>query len=1033
MKHSLLALLLLILPINLLAKESAIPTSGDVRVPLGVYNNMLDQLRDKPKPAPASYAIGNSKISVNIVDYEDHTSADISVSLTVKTFEKKWTLVPILPYGAALSKVTVNGKPAQLVQGVEWLSWSTDKAGTSKIELKYNIDAQRSESGFVLPLPVPRAAATKLTVKYPGENQDMAIIPSSNLRTTKKSSTTTTTASIPTSSSILISWRIPSKQSYIMSRAVYKGVLRGDAIVWKVNYNVEVFTGESVNLNLMPSSITLSDVLINKKAATIKEKDGQFVAILQGRGNYNVQVEFLVPVLKVQGPPSISISVPRVPISRFELTLPGKKEVTVTPKTNVLSTFKRNKTVATVYMPLGDHIAFTWVDAIPEDQKTQLRANANLYHSLYAEEGVIHGKAVIDFDITHGTTNTLAFHIPNETQVNRISSTTGGVSDWIATNTKKKATNNKSKLITVYLDRAIKDKFVLEVVYEQLIEKTNAEVSISIPLLNAVNMHRQRGMIALLVGPELSLKPLNEKNVTKVGENQLPAFVRNAISMTIAHTYKYINHTPELVVTTVAPERKIGKFDAQVDTLISLGEVTMKGSASIKLDMKSGSVTELELKIPLKVNVLNVAGPSIRNHNINSSNNYQIIHIEFTQEMDGQFRLDVNYEKILSDQITELAVPTIGVLGAEVEHGRIAVEALTAVEVQPGITQQLSTLDINELPKQLILKTSNPILLAFKYVHAEPPYKLTVKMTRHKELDVQVAAIETAKYQTLITNDGLAVTTAKFQIRNSRQQFLRLVLPEDSQVWSVFVNNKAEKPANATGVDGLNAVLIKMINSSMGFPVEIVYATTIEKMGMFGAVTTQLPQPNIVVTQSRWDVFMPAGPNYHSIDTNMNIIERGISADPRQYANEMAQTAKGTQRGSIIPMRVNVPTQGILFSFEKLYANQSGEVAAFTIRYASASGNRIGIIVSLLGIILIWIGIFALRTAKIKSPQQTAMAFIGSGSLFLMIAIGYFKAEVLIASYAAIFGGIVYAIVAMMPKIRQRRMKQKDSLEPELE
>lgn len=519
MKHTLFAMLLFIAPFSLLAEQSAISSSGDVRVPLEVYKNMLEQLRDKPKAAPASYAIGDSKILVNIIDYEDHTSANISVTLTVKTFEKKWTLVPILPYGAALSKVTVNGVPAQLVQGVEWLSWSTQKAGVFKIELHYNIDAQRSESGFVLPLPIPRAAATKLTVKYPGKNQDMAIIPSSDLRTTKNATTTTTTASIATSSSILISWRIPSKQSYIMSRAIYKGVLRGDAIVWKANYNVEVFTGESVNLKLMPSSITLNDVLINKKSATIKEKDGQFVAILHGRGNYNVQVEFQVPIVKDQGPPKVSISLLRVPISRFELTLPGKKDVKVIPKTNVLSTFKKNKTISTVYSPLSNQITFTWIDAIPEDQKTKMRANANLYHSLYAEEGVLHGRAIIDFDVTHGETNALAFHIPVGVQVNRINSTTGGISDWIVTNNKKA----KNKLITVYLDRAIKGKFVLEVLYEQLIEKVETEISIEVPLLTAINMHRQRGMIALLVGPELSLKPLEEKNVTKVGENQLPA------------------------------------------------------------------------------------------------------------------------------------------------------------------------------------------------------------------------------------------------------------------------------------------------------------------------------------------------------------------------------------------------------------------------------------------------------------------------------------------------------------------------------
>ena len=50
------------------------------------------------------------------------------------------------------------------------------------------------------------------------------------------------------------------------------------------------------------------------------------------------------------------------------------------------------------------------------------------------------------------------------------------------------------------------------------------------------------------------------------------------------------------------------------------------------------------------------------------------------------------------------------------EHGRIAIEALSALEVQASLVEQLSSLEINELPRQLVLKTTNPILLAYRYV-----------------------------------------------------------------------------------------------------------------------------------------------------------------------------------------------------------------------------------------------------------------------------------------------------------------------------
>ena len=46
----------------------------------------------------------------------------------------------------------------------------------------------------------------------------------------------------------------------------------------------------------------------------------------------------------------------------------------------------------------------------------------------------------------------------------------------------------------------------------------------------------------------------------------------------------------------------------------------------------------------------------------------------------------------------------------------------------------------------------------------------------------------TPAYKTLFTRDGLAVTRAQFDVRNSRRQFLRLSLPDESRIWSVFVN-----------------------------------------------------------------------------------------------------------------------------------------------------------------------------------------------------------------------------------------------------
>jgi hypothetical protein len=965
--------------------------SGEVRVPLETYRQLVEQANRDARPAPAAYAIGVSLIDVAIVDDDKRTTAAVSVKFNIETFEDEWTLVPVLSSGAALGDATVNGAPVQLVQGPDGLAWSTDKAGIVTMELRYSVDARRSESGFTLPLPVPRAAATNLRLAYPGTGVDLAIIPAADLQSTEGANSTLFVAKIPSTSSVLVTWRSASLQSHAVSRARYTGEIQGHALNWDAEFDVEVFEGELVKLPLMPSTVTLGELRVDGEQATVVEEYGQFVTVVKGRGMHKVSVSFQVPVTTENGPPRASLQVPRVPVSRFQLNLPGKKEVTVNPTANVVTTHEDDATVATVFVPMSETVVFSWVDAVPEDVRTQVRANATLYHAVHAEEGVLHVHGLVVYEINRGETNLLKLQVPRDAQVTSVTSPNGGVSDW----TESAGGGATSKTVSVFLDRAVKGEFVLDVAYEHLLGGGERALEpVPVPLLAADDVHRQRGMVALLAGPELTLQPMVEDRMARVGENQLPAFVRNLLTMSVAHTYKYTERSPELVVKAVAPERKQGKFDAQVDTLISIGDVTMKGSATVEINVKSGALLALTLRLPEGVNVLGVTGPSIRNHEVRAGDDSQSINIDFTQEMEGQFRLEVNYERIMGDGDPEPRVPTVSVADAEVEHGRIAVEALSAVEVRATAADQLSSLDVNELPQQLVLKTTNPILLAYKYVHAEPPFRLALKITRHQEIDVQVAAIEKAHYSTLYTRDGLAVNTARFDVRNSRRQFLRLELPPESEIWSVFVDGKAEKPAEAETAEDGSAVLVKMINSATGFPVEIIYATRVEPMAFMGTLSGRLPTPDMVVTHTRWDVYLPVGPSYRNPDSTLDAVINGRRVNGAVMSGDAlarAQKAGGAALGE--PLRLSVPSQGIHYAFEKLYANQSPQAATFSLGYASADGHRLGLGLGLLGVVLVWFAIVAIGSRRARVPRTAALAILVAGVAMLLVAIGYLGAS----------------------------------------
>jgi hypothetical protein len=735
--------------------------------------------------------------------------------------------------------------------------------------------------------------------------------------------------------------------------------------------------------------MTLSKVSVDGKEAAVLVEQDRFATLVKGIGSHSVRIGFETPVIRQEGPPRVNLQLPQIPISRFDLTLPGKKELKVTPASSVASRGGAGATVATIFVPLTDAVTLEWSEAVPEEVRAEVGASAELYHAAHAHEAVLYVHTRLRYEVSRGATNRIHLLVPAGVQVNRIEAADGAVTDWrIAP-----APPGRLRVVSIFLNRELTGELLLDVYYDRSLATPGQDFEL--PLLRAQDAQRQRGMVALLASSDLTLDPKDDTVGTRVGENQLPAFVREKIDKTVAHTFKYADAPPRFMVRARTPDPVVAKFDAQVDTLVSLGEVVVTAAATVAIHVKAGRLTELHLELPADVNLLSLSGPSLRSHKATTGDGRLDVEVAFTQEMEGEFRLELTYERILSESQGESQVnaPTPRVRGAEVEQGRIAVEALSAVEVRPVVAEQLTTVDVAELPQQLILRTTHPILTAFKYLHADPPHRLALGLTRHRLASVQEAVIERADYRTLYTRDGLQVTTAEFTLRNSRKQFLRLRLPKGAVVWSAFVDGKPEKPAVSEGKNGADpAVLIKIINSTAGFPVQLVYATQGPGFGSLGSARGSLARPDVLVTHSRWDVYVPAEMRYARPSTNLDVVTAGDVISRDAMARQLGRTdGEGGAPQALDPLRISVPKAGVHYAFEKVYANQGDQEAWIALPYASAGGAVAGRLTSIFGSLLVWVGLaffFRLDPRLPRVSPRLSLGISGVGLLLVLICAG---------------------------------------------
>ncbi len=249
-------------------------------------------------------------------------------------------------------------------------------------------------------------------------------------------------------------------------------------------------------------------------------------------------------------------------------------------------------------------------------------------------------------------------------------------------------------------------------------------------------------------------------------------------------------------------------------------------------------------------------------------------------------------------------------MGTERQTGYFGVAAATNVELAVNKIEHVNAIDVKELPSSIWGSSANPILLAFKYINL--PFSIAIDVTKHEEVPVLVAAIDSANYVTLETDEGKSLTKATYWVRNNVKQFIHLVLPKNAVLWSVFVAGKPVKPA----VDKNASILIPLEKSQLSgenltqFPVEIVYLNTFSGMGFIGSLRLSLPRADIPISALTWSVYFPLDFLYFNFGGDVKLLKEGASLPSLAFNKDIGVSKKGRLESSMAQMGQQFSAQG---------------------------------------------------------------------------------------------------------------------------
>ena len=405
-------------------------------------------------------------------------------------------------------------------------------------------------------------------------------------------------------------------------------------------------------------------------------------------------------------------------------------------------------------------------------------------------------------------------------------------------------------------------------------------------------------------------------------------------------------------IETVPP-----KLYAETSTLVAVGEGILTCRERISLSVLHTGVRSVTLSVSEGVSVLDVSGTAVHDWRVADG----ILEVRFARDVLGTSQLNLAYELPAAQAEAATEVPVIRVPDAIREKGYIGIVAVANVEISAPDRVGATSIDVRELPADILHMTSQPVLLAFRYIGKELRIPLVVQ--KHEDVTVLLTIADSAVLTVMQTADGRRITKAIYNVRNNRNQFIRLTLPkpeeggEPAEVWSATVAGKSIRPA----LDDEGRVLIPLVRSSSAraelsaFPVELVYVEKQRDVGESAEMHVTLPRVNVPLTHLMVQLYLPAEGSYTtgimgklSFSSPLRMVKQfskigSAGETPEQQLQPDVQARALQQQfaarveaeavaAGVTPIRVQLPLRGQAFKFEKILVLDEALWIAF--RYA---------------------------------------------------------------------------------------------------
>ncbi len=789
-----------------------------------------------------------------------------TATLTLESLEKDWVRLPLPFGGIALSDATLDGKPVLLRATKAGYELLLHERGRHTLKLTFAVKVVSRPGHKGIRFNVPKAALSKVNVTLPDGDIKIDV---DNLVSAEKTATrnaTTVSMFLGPTGTVSIGWQpkeVERKKIPPLLHArtaneiiVTEGLMRARALI---RYDIMRAPAERFSV-LVPSDFNLLDVAGRQiKSWDVKDAARGKVLTIELHEQVEKSYTLTVEIERILAKTNQTLEAPRIEAAGENVareigtvTLAVGKALRLTVEST--SGLARIDLAEVGVKPKGGAAALYayrywkpgW-SATFSVEKILPRVQANVVALTTIDTRAIRLHADVAYTVADAGIFQLVVRLPADLKVRAVgpssivdSHTVTPEGEWQTVEVLLREKKLGAFTVNIFAERTMPDEFA-------------DGDTVAIPEVTVLHVEREAGMVGIAAHAGYEVSPTEtHENLIKIAKREFLRRRSVGGPYEFRLAYRYAEH-PYAATVTLA--KRSPQVTAQVDALVNIGEDATKLTTILAYSIRYAGIKELKFRIdpaaaealgldPAKPEDFRIEGPNIRDRKYLGEG---VWHVTLDGEQTGRYVLTVNAKigtdllKIETGARPKVAIPMIEVketMGIFQETGHFAVWKSPNLEVETEAAEELEVRDVREMPQAL---RSATFAKGFRYLKHTPDLFLKVGVITYDYATVVGAHVQESHYDMVASLEGKLTVEAIYRIRNNTEQFFRIVLPEDAEIYGAYVSGAPVTPR--MGADGERLIKIPQ-STERDFTLRLIYQTSVPggEMGAVGRLRFRVPE-----------------------------------------------------------------------------------------------------------------------------------------------------------------------------------------------